>query len=145
MLASAGAWSLVVVLTLLIVLVLQAYWINLVPWWQVPRWAAQHPLPLAALLAPALIAVAVQYFLHRRLRAALTLDALFAFAPRAAQARTLAAASAAALLAVVVSRAPDTVQLEKSEQPPKRGMATRSRTRANAVRPTTTSRRSSTT
>jgi hypothetical protein len=117
-LASAFAWTVVVMLTGLLVHVMQIYWINLVPWPEVLLEVTHHPVTFVAALAPPLVAIGTQFMLHRRARSMLTLDALFAAAPKAAVARTAIAFGLLALLVLVAVLGPPTISFSKTTPVP---------------------------
>jgi hypothetical protein len=116
-LASAFAWAVVAWVTALVTLAMQAHWMNLVPWFSVPRAAAGRAAPLLFLISPLVVALGTQYYLHRRLQAVLSLDAVFAITPRAALVRTLVALAGSGVLVLVIVQSPPTVQINRRTGP----------------------------
>jgi len=101
---SAVAWAIVAGLAIALMAWLRMRWFNLVPAWRVPAVAAATR-PEAWLLVASIpvLALALQYWVHRNLRRVATLDALFALRrSRGAQLRT---AGALLLIAAIVTSA----------------------------------------
>jgi len=116
-LASAFAWAVVAWFTALVTLAMQAHWMNLVPWFGVPRAAAGRVAPLLLLVTPLVLALGTQYYLHRRLQAVLSLDAVFAISPRAALVRTLVALAGTGVLVWAIVQSPPTIQINRRAGP----------------------------
>jgi hypothetical protein len=109
-LATAGGWTLIVVFEVLMLEWMHRIWVDLAPLWTVPVEAFRSPGLAALLVAPPVVAMALQFFAHRSLHHVASLDALFAMSasgwPRI---RLVAAGALCAGMAIACALAPPTV------------------------------------
>jgi hypothetical protein len=117
--ASAAAWFTVIGLMLLLLTWIQRIWFNLVPVMSVPPLALrQAPLVIAALAAVPIAAIALQFWFHRNLSRAASLDVLFGVAAgTGVRVRSATAAGLVCLLAAAVWFAPPAVSIRLENAP----------------------------
>jgi hypothetical protein len=117
--ASAAAWLTVAASMLLLLTWIQRMWFNLVPVVSVPFLAMrQAPLVIVALGAVPAAAIALQFWFHRNLSRALSLDVLLGLAPdTGVRLRSVMAAGLIGILAAAVWFAPATVSIRLENTP----------------------------
>ena len=117
-LAGAAAWSTVAIVTLLLLVWIQRTWFNLVPVVSVVFLAAREaPLVLLALAGVPALAIATQFWLHRDVRRALSLDALLGLGDTGARVRLAGTGVIVGLLVSAISVAPPAVAIHLEHAP----------------------------
>ena len=116
-LASAAAWATVAVLMVVQLVWMQRTWFNLVPLVGIWRVVMRLPVVLTVVAVVPAAAVAVQFWVHRNARRALSLDALFGVGERGARARLAGAVALLFLLLAAIRLAPATVSIHLEESP----------------------------